>query len=834
MLNERHEIINFESHIPLKVFIHKLGSVPKHWHTSLELLMVLEGSIDITVNNVTYTLKEEDIILINSNHIHEIHSQGAVMIALQIKLSMFRQFHTDLNSLTFDCNSANDSDYNRYNHIRFVIASLIQSNTYHSDGTDYRNYSLSYYLIAQLLDNFKTSSTEVLVPQQKHMERLTNIITYINDHYQENLTLNELAEKEGLSVPYLSQFFNKHMGIKFTQYYTGVKLEHAMSDLTTTNDSIETIAINNGFTESHAFVRAFKSQYNMLPSAYRKQHKEKASSSSSSNDFNYLLMEPSSYLKSLTKYLNYNETASIQHQSKEKKLLNVLDISCQDTIMPLKHAFKTFLGVGRAKELLNSNIQEMLRDIQKNIGYEYIKFHGILSDDMMVVSRINGELKFRYTLVDMVLDFLLSIGIKPMIQLSFMPGELARDPNKTVCYSPFITSPPAKMEEWNLLVEDFTKHLISRYGKVAVTDWLFTVWNEPATSKSMFGFGDDALFFKFYKNTYDTVKKVCNEIRFGTPSLLYIENLGNDDWIRRFIAYTFSNDCKPDFLNIHYYSDIIPPYAESFFLAHATSSSFPERTDDFSFFIGSMKKIFRSLNVGDLPVYMTEWNFTLSHRNLISDTSFKTCYIMKNLLQNYDRLDSFGYWSLTDLIEENALPDTLFHGGLGIYTSNGLRKGMFYAFYFANMLGDELIAKGEGYFITKRENRYQIITYYYIHYGSLFASGELFDITETNRYSAFDTTKNLSISLQLTELENGNYLTKEYFVNRHHGNAYDIWMEMGAIPLNPEDTELFRGLCVPGFHQSYLYADNHAMTYTAELEPFEIRFAELTPVSEIR
>lgn len=412
-----------------------------------------------------------------------------------------------------------------------------------------------------------------------------------------------------------------------------------------------------------------------------------------------------------------------------------------------------------------------------------------------------------------------------------MPKELAENPDKTVCYCPFITSPPADMKEWNFLIEDFTRHLIERYGLDEVKQWPFTVWNEPVTSKKMFGFGDDALFFRFYKHTYDTVKSVCQDIQFGSPSMLYIENLGNADWIYRFVGWCQENNCLPDFMNIHYYADIIlPTSGDDFFLNKATASCFPQITDDFSLFIGGVKKIFKTLGLQDKPVYMTEWNFTMSHRNLISDTSFKTCYIMKNLLKNYDRLDSFCYWSLTDLIRENPLPPNQFHGGLGIYTSSGLRKGVFYVFYFANMLGDELIASGDGYFITRKGDSYQIITYHYIHYGDLFAAGELFDITETNRYTAFDTTKSFDISLQLTEVANGNYNVKEYFVNRHHGNAYDIWLEMGAIPLSPKDTDLFRGLCVPGFHQSRLYAEKHALTYTAELEPFEIRFAEISPL----
>ena len=258
MLDERHEIIEFGPHIPLKIFIHKLCSVSKHWHSSLELLMVLEGNISITVDGETWQLKDEDVILINSNSIHEIHSEnGAVMIAVQIKLSLFNQFQTDLTSIGFDCNSATTPDIKRYANIRFAIASLIQANSYHSDGTDYMNYSLSYYLVSQLLENFKSNASETLQKQQKYMERLTRIINFINEHYAENFSLSDLAAMENLSVPYLSQFFDKYMGVKFIQYYTGIKLEHAVSDLISTKVSIDRIGLGNGLAESHAFIRGF-------------------------------------------------------------------------------------------------------------------------------------------------------------------------------------------------------------------------------------------------------------------------------------------------------------------------------------------------------------------------------------------------------------------------------------------------------------------------------------------------------------------------------------------------------------------------------------------------
>lgn len=828
MLEERHEIIEFSPNIPLKIFIHKLGFVSKHWHKSLELLMVLDGTIEITVDGTIFTLHSEDIILINSNSIHEIHSESAVMIALQIDLARIDLFDNSLEDLVFDCNSCTISDSSKFEGIRFIIATMISENAHHAKGTEYKNFALIYFLVSELLSAFHIPATEAIKSQQKYIVRLTRMINYIDEHYAENFSLGDLAEAEQLSVPYLSNFFDKYMGVKFSQYYTNVKLTHAVADLLSTDSSIETIALNNGFTESHSFVRCFKKRYNMLPSVYRKEKTASNSDQSAQDHLNYLLIEPSSYLHLLTKYLGDVDHAFYNKSMDHTEEINVTGISVAAPAKKLKHTFKKFTTVGRAKELLNSNIQNMLRDLQDNIGYEYIKFHGILSDDMMVVNRIAGKLQFHYTLVDMALDFLLSIHLKPLIQLSFMPAELASNPQKTIFYSAFNTSPPKEITEWELLINDFTIHLIERYGKEEVLTWPFCVWNEPVTPTSMFGFGDNNLFFQLYESTYKTVKAVCPDIVFGSPSILYMENLGNDQWFKDFVTFTKKHDCVPEFVNVHYYSDILPTVNnEDLYIAHAATSSFPKRTDDFSLWIGSILKIVSSMDLNNIPIYLTEWNFTLSHRNLINDTCFKSCYIMKNLLKNYDRLDSFGYWSLTDLLEENALPDTLFHGGLGIYTMNGLRKNVFYAFYFANMLGDELIASDDGYFITRKGCSYQIITYNYTHYGNLFASGELFDITETRRYSAFDMSKKLLVSLDLTDVENGRYEIKEYFVNREQGSAYDIWIGMGGVPLDPHDTDLLKGLCVPGYHKEYILAEKNGLSYSALLEPLEIRFAAI-------
>ena len=833
-MEERHEIIEFPRDLQMKVFLHKVGNVARHWHRSLELLFVLEGQVHVRMDEKPSLLSGGDVILINSNSIHELYSlEGAVLIALQLKPELFQFSGSAPEDLEFSCNSSADPDPDRYYGIRWAIARMVANNINRQPGIDYLNYSICYYLLGELVTGFQNETADLYHSRRKYAKRLSDILTYVEQHYAEDFNLSDLADSLDLSVQYLSSFFTKHMGVNFKQYYTDVKLNHALQDLINTPHTMERIAADNGFREVHSFIRCFKNKFGVTPNAYRKGRSHQQSLPNAGQGLNYLSAEPSNYLHDLLKYLLNDQLMPALSPAPAGfvQKISVPAVNTGEARRRLTHNFKNTMAVGRAKDLLNHDVRRMLRDLQSTIGYKYVKFHGILSDDMMVCGRLaDGTLQFRYQMVDSALEFLLSIGLKPIVQLSFMPAALASDPGKTVFYNPFITSPPKDMSEWNRLIADFTRHLIARFGREEVAGWPFCVWCEPETSPKMFGFGDCALFCEFYRNTYDTVKSVCPDIRFGSPAFLYMRRNGEPVFLTNFIRYTLSHDCRPDFMNIHYYSDIIPREAVDMNISNAPNSQFPKEPDDFASFITAVRELFETMGVGGLPVYLTEWNLTLSHRNLISDTCFKSCYILKNLLENYDRLDSFGYWSLTDLLEENPLPDArYFHGGLGIYTMNGVRKSVFYAFDFANRLGDELLAQGDGYFITRKGNHIQVITYNYVHYGDLFAAGDSIGITPTSRYAPFDMSRRVTYSIPLSGLDGGRYVVKEYFVNRDYGSAFDLWVKMGAMPLSTADSEVYSRACVPGFHAERLTCENGRLTYSPTLEPLEIRFAELFP-----
>lgn len=832
-MESRHEIIDFGSNIPIKLFLHKVGDVSRHWHQSLELLLVLSEGVTIVIDNNSYFLEENDVILVNSNQTHELHGENCVIAALQIKLSMFDNKLVDEKTLLFDCNSTNFKNKDQFDNIKAIIAEMVKFNSEKNTYNEILNKSYAYKLLYELITRFKSANTgKNYLQTKKHLDRLTHIINYLNENYTENITLKSLSEREYLSVSYLSRFFEKNMGVNFSSYLNGIRLSHAINDLLSTSLSIEKIAQANGFKSPRAFVDMFKKEYGMLPSQYRKQKNTLSGlkiRQNNDNSVNYLTLEQSGHLGKLAKYLDEKAPKLSQLETPVTILeTDAIDVNAEGNA--LKHTFKTFLSVGRAKDIFFAEIQDMLKTAQQEIGFKYLKFHGLFDDDMMVYDETkDGAVDLNFVYIDKIFDFLLSINLKPFIQISFMPSTLAKNPNKTIFYNKLITSEPKDLEKWNYLVTEFTRHVINRYGENEVLTWLFSLWNEPDTPQSMFGFGDDdsSIYHELYLNTYRSVKAVHKALLFGSPSII-TPTIEKRIWMEDFSNFCKAHSCIPDFIVFNFYPLVHGDILKDSFNPINHRLLLSKDPDYLKKFIHSFKDHLSLLGLGKKPLYLIEWNSTSSHRDLLNDTCFEASYLVKNILENYDELDSFGHWVLTDLIEENRASKELFHGGLGMFTYNSIKKPGYYAYSFMSKLGNTLLQKGDGYFITKGNGGFQIMLYNYQHYSDLYASGELFDMTFTSRYTPFINPHRLKISMNLTSLENGDYLISEYFINQHHGSVFDKWIEIGAQPLtNPEEQQLLAYNSAPMLTKSLCPIVSNHLKFTAALEPHEIRFIEI-------
>lgn len=818
-MERRYEILSFDTHMPIKCTLRQFGYIEPHLHDFFEVDLILSGKCQMTIDDHIYTLGPDDVISVDGHTTHSIHSADCVFICIQFEQSLFERTLPFPEHPRFFCNSSVQGNNAAFDTMRRLIALLVKNNADRHTGYELRNWSLVYELMDVMYNNFRLDDTSAQVRRaHRYAARITEFSRIINDNYLYNFTLNQMAEQVHLSAPYLSKFFDQHFGMTFTSYLTQVRLNHAMQELLSTDHNIETVSANSGFPNSHAFVQAFKKEYNMLPSVYRRKNRKAAPAAS-------MIPEQHDYMAGLKKYLQTPRTDSAAPAS----------ISCSgkcDTsksIRTLRHTWKNVLGVTSAESLLYADIQNILRRVQAEVGFSYVKFNGIFSDDIHVYSMSSsGKAAYSFSYVDKIFDFLASIHLKPMVLLTFMPEMLAKFPKKRKFN--YLVSEPVNNKQWTQLVQALINHLIERYGRDEVRSWRFSIWDQP---DNLYKFESDSDFFRFYRDTYLAIRQCDPKIPIGAPATFYIMESGYRNWYLDFWQWCQKYSCLPDYLSFHYYDtrriDTSVSSKETFGFTH--TMVLEDSPDGFRSFVNQITSEVKNLP-GTSPLYLTEWNNTPSQQDLLNDTCFKSCYIVKGILENYDKLDSFGYWSLTDWMGESSEPSEMFFGGLGLFTSQGIPKASYYAFTLLKQLGDQFIGSGDGWFATKSTDSYQLLLYNYRHFSYLYSIGERFDMTFRERYTPFAPEQALDIHIDLCNLPNGNYHIRETILNRKAGSAFDIWNAMGGIELNrQDDLDYLLSRSLPSRNQYITTAKKGHLEVNAILDMLEVRLITIKPIS---
>lgn len=813
-----YEIINSKAPLNIDLFMHKVSVYPLHWHKEHEFLLVLGGEARITVSDNVYTCSENDFLLINANEPHMIFSQeGVVMLALHLPKT------PEQANKRFDINSVKHPE-NDYDNIKAILARMIKLHSEAAPNSELLIESLILELRYLLVGRYSYDYDESENNFEKYFSKISDVIRYIQDHYHEDIGLKDTADRFYYSSSYLSRLFEKTMGITFKKYINNLRLGDAVNLLLSTDRSVDDIAAECGFPNTRSFVALHKEEYGCLPTEHRKNQGNSLLYQEKNNE-NYLDFKKTDYLSKLAVFINSDDNhADVQPVKASESVYTSVDT--EKPVCVLRHTFKKFCSVGRASDILKQNVRNMLIELQNDVRFEYIKFHGLFDDDLSVYAKTaDGRVVINFDAIDNIIDFLLSIRLKPLMQLSFMPKALAKYPEKTTFFRPIVMSEPTCNEDWVYLIKKFVAHLLSRYGQETVQTWLFCVWNEPESTPALFGFKDISLFPEFYRATYRAVKEVCPALKFGSSSLMSETILSTTYFEDTFLS---DSSTRPDFVNFHFY-----PLSSSALYSDNNLESPVVKLESNPYIMGAtiekLKARLASLGAGDLPLYLTEWNSTTSHRDLLNDTAFKGAYVARNIIDNYDSLDSFGYWTLTDDILELPLVDNLFHGGIGLFTKSGIKKPPYYAFKFLAELGDSLLDKNKGYIITEDKRGFQILLVNYIHYSDIYSAGEMFDITSSNRYAAFRNERELEFNIDFLHSVSGNYLIEEYTVNRQYGSCFDVWMERFANeePSTPESMLALKNASHPKYTIRRTVVDDGRLRFHAVLEPFEIRLVKI-------
>jgi xylan 1,4-beta-xylosidase len=296
---------------------------------------------------------------------------------------------------------------------------------------------------------------------------------------------------------------------------------------------------------------------------------------------------------------------------------------------------------------IGSELEDALRRMHDEIGVRAVRAHAIFHDDTHVVT----ETGYDFSVVDAIYDKLLAIGLRPVVELGFMPRELASDPAKTVFEYGAIISPPASYQRWHDLVRALVQHLVDRYGLDEVLTWDFEVWNEA--NLEVFWSGTKTEWLQLYDVSAAAVKSVDPRIQVGGPSSAAA------GWIDDLLAHTKPFGTPVDFVSTHTYGS--PPL--------------------------DIRASLERHGYGDARVLWTEWGVTPTHFNPINDSVFSGVFLLRGMRSAAGRIDALSYWVASDHFEELGRPPRLLHGGFGLQTLGGLAKPRYHAMTLLSRLG---------------------------------------------------------------------------------------------------------------------------------------------------
>jgi len=422
-------------------------------------------------------------------------------------------------------------------------------------------------------------------------------------------------------------------------------------------------------------------------------------------------------------------------------------------------------GSGRAILTLRESYRQDLREVKKNTDFQYVRFHAILHDEVGVYDEDpEGKPVYNFSYVDQIYDGLLANGVRPFVELSFMPKKLAaREMLHPFWYRQNI-SPPKDWAKWDGLITAFAQHLADRYGIDEVSQWYFEVWNEPNLD---FWGGEpkQETYWQLYDHTAQAIKSVSTRFRVGGPATAQAA------WVDAFIQHCAANKIPVDFVSTHVYGD---DTSEDVF-------GVKENISREEMVCRAARKVHEQVATSSMPQLPLIWSeFNATFRNLpeITDSSYMGPWLADTIRQCDGMTQVMSYWTFSDVFEEQGVVKMPFYGGYGVIAEDGIPKPAFNAFALLHKLGDQRIAVDSNSVILTRRNDGALVLAIW-NYG----------------HSSPDSRITVSLRFRGTQAKQA-WISQ---VDRNHGDVHTAYEAMGSprYPTGAQIEELRRAAAVP-------------------------------------
>jgi len=436
----------------------------------------------------------------------------------------------------------------------------------------------------------------------------------------------------------------------------------------------------------------------------------------------------------------------------ETNTTRVISADLNEIKGPRSMVWQDCVGAGRVAEGLRDAWRRQLEDCRREIGFKYIRMHGLLQDELGVYSEnAKGEPCYNWQYIDDVYDFLLSIGMKPFVEFGFMPNALASGKGKIFWWNANVT-PPKDYTRWDALITALVKHWTERYGEGEVATWRFEIWNEPNYPGFWHppqGVSPRDAYFELYEHTVRAVKSVNTNYPVGGPAG------AGPVWTKELIELCQSNSIPIDFISYHAYG----------------LGGGPSGLDEYG-----NSKLYLSPNIHSVAgIVNSQQPIIEKSANPVHDSYFEAAFILEQLRRT-ESVASMSYWTFTDIFEENGPAPRPFHGGFGLITYQGIHKPAFWAYQFLSMLGGTELKNADesSYVCTDKNCGAQILLWDITHpTGGKVSNQDFFFHPHPAREKG-------RVAVSLKNLAPGNYDLKIYHIGYGQNDPYSRYLEMGS------------------------------------------------------
>lgn len=575
-----HELFDGQQNLPYHIFLIDAETYNNHFHPEMEICFILYGNAEFHVEQQVYPLYEHDFLIMNPLELHRVNScsKHCHLLLLHINLTAFQPYAPELALTRFSfSNAVNNRSMELYQRLYQGFRSILNIGISQSAA-----WKLSILRevsdILEALIHYETSvsasaeRTALSSLKEENQKRILSILDYLDRHWQDSISVEQLARQMRMSPSYFSRFFKNAMGIGILKYLTNLRLNRSLHPLLNTEMPITDIAMECGFNDYKTYGRLFRSEFGTSPSDYRKNRS--ARTAVKTEDI------PVSSVHIL------NSMSPIISNSSSKKELCTIELDAEK--LPSQslrlNCYQT-VNIGTAAGLLRHNIQEQLLYAKKHFPIHYVRFSGIFSEEMLVYNKDSGDTdEYNWDTLDEILDFLTLHHLHPFIVLDGLPTDA---------------------EKRRKLLLAFAKHSLQHCRDTRLMAQCRIQLGVLPELPLHDMHGKENTFLILLKQTFQILRNAMPHVSLGAPSVIGWKNF---EMFQRFLQY-----CKKEKLDFNFYclnscnfTNAMNHSLPALLKSCAADYPYLDGEKQFAWKARRMKSLLQENNA-DAPIILTEW-----------------------------------------------------------------------------------------------------------------------------------------------------------------------------------------------------------------------------------